>query len=275
VCSIEEAKGVIEAPEVAAVTLTGSTRAGASVAATAGAVWKKTVLELGGSDAFVVLEDADVAQAAKVAVRARFQNTGQSCIAAKRFIVVEAVADAFTAAFVAHTRALVVGDPTQEATTIGPMARGDLRDGLTKTLDQSVDGGAEVLVAGGPRDSAGFFFDPVVLGVTDRTLPCWREETFGPLAPILRVADEAAALEAANDSDYGLGGNVWTADVERGKAFARRVESGAVFVNGMTASDPRLPFGGIKRSGYGRELSTIGTREFTNVQTVWVGPVQG
>lgn len=154
------------------------------------------------------------------------------------------------------------------------MARADLRDQLAATLTASVDGGAKVLVVGGPRDGDGFFFDPVVLGVRDLSLPCWREETFGPLAPIARVRDEAEALAVANDSLYGLGGNVWTGDVERGRAFARRVESGAVFVNGMTASDPRLPFGGIKRSGYGRELSTVGIREFTNVQTVWVGPAQ-
>ena len=275
VCTVEEARACIEADEVAAVTLTGSTRAGASVAAIAGGVWKKSVLELGGSDAFVVLDDAHVEQAAETAVRARFQNTGQSCIAAKRFIVVDAVADAFTEAFVEHTRALVVGDPAVDGTTIGPMARADLRDQLAKTLAASVGGGAEVLVRGGPRDGDGFFFEPVVLAVSDLSLPCWREETFGPLAPIARVRDEAEALAVANDSVYGLGGNVWTGDVERGKAFARRMASGAAFVNGMTASDPRLPFGGVKRSGYGRELSTVGIREFTNVQTVWVGPAAG
>lgn len=275
VCTVDETKECIEADEVAAVTLTGSTRAGASVAATAGGVWKKTVLELGGSDAFVVLDDAQVEQAAKTAVKARFQNTGQSCIAAKRFIVVEAVADAFIEAFVEHARALVVGNPTEEGTTIGPMARLDLRDQLANALNSSIDGGAQVLVPGGPREGDGFFFDPVVLAVDDLSLPCWREETFGPLAPIARVRDEDQALAVANDSLYGLGGNVWTDDVERGKAFARRVESGAVFVNGMTASDPRLPFGGVKRSGYGRELSTVGIREFTNVQTVWVGPAVG
>ncbi len=275
VCSVEEAKEVIESAEVAAVTLTGSTGAGSKVAAIAGAVWKKTVLELGGSDGFVVLEDADVERAAKVAVTARFQNCGQSCIAAKRFIVVDAVADAFTEAFVSGVRGLVVGDPTSEGTTVGPMARGDLRAQLAKQLDGATAGGAKVLVDGGVRGGEGFYFEPVVLAVTDTGSPVWAQETFGPIAPILRVPDEAAALAAMNDSDYGLGGNVWTADVARGRAFARRVDSGAVFVNGMTASDPRLPFGGVKRSGYGRELSTVGTREFTNVQTVWVGPAGG
>jgi succinate-semialdehyde dehydrogenase/glutarate-semialdehyde dehydrogenase len=275
VCTVEEAKEVIESAEVAAVTLTGSTGAGSKVAAIAGAVWKKTVLELGGSDAFVVLEDADVERAAKVAVTARFQNCGQSCIAAKRFVVVDAVADAFTEAFVAGVRGLVVGDPRAEGTTIGPMARGDLRAGLARQLEGATAGGAKVLVDGGVRAGDGFFFEPVVLAVEDTGSPVWAQETFGPVAPILRVPDEAAALAAMNDSDYGLGGNVWTADLDRGRAFARKVDSGAVFVNGMTASDPRLPFGGVKRSGYGRELSTVGAREFTNVQTVWVAPANG
>jgi succinate-semialdehyde dehydrogenase/glutarate-semialdehyde dehydrogenase len=275
VCTVDDAKLVIESPEVAAVTLTGSTGAGSKVAAIAGAVWKKTVLELGGSDGFVVLEDADVERAAKVAVTARFQNCGQSCIAAKRFIVLDAVADAFTEAFVAGVRALVVGDPTADGTTVGPMARGDLRAQLAKQLEGATAGGAKVLVDGGVRRGDGFFFEPVVLALEDTTSPVWAQETFGPIAPILRVPDEAAALAALNDSDYGLGGSVWTADLDRGRAFARQVDSGAVFINGMTASDPRLPFGGVKRSGYGRELSTVGAREFTNVQTVWAGPANG
>ncbi len=272
VCSVADTAEVIRDDRIAAVTLTGSTRAGASVAATAGGVWKKTVLELGGSDAFVVLDDADVAAAAKAAVTARFQNTGQSCIAAKRFIVLPQVQGAFVEAFTTGVRALSVGDPSEESTDVGPMAREDLRAQLADQLERSRGAELTVLVEGGPRPGAGWFFDPVVVVVTDPALPVWREETFGPLAPIMVARDEEHALELVNDSEYGLGGNVWTADVERGKRFARQVESGAVFVNGMTASDPRLPFGGVKHSGYGRELATVGIREFTNVQTVWVGP---
>lgn len=272
VIGVEQTAEVIRDRRVAAVTLTGSTRAGASVAATAGGVWKKTVLELGGSDAFVVLDDADVGAAAATAVKARFQNTGQSCIAAKRFIVLRAVAEAFTDAFVEHVRGLHLGDPTSEGTTLGPMARADLRAELNRQYEASIAAGARVLLAGGSREGTGWFFSPAVLAVDGRAAPVWREEAFGPVAPITIVEDEAQALAVANDTEYGLGGNVWTGDLDRGKAFARQVESGAVFVNGMTASDPRLPFGGIKRSGYGRELAAFGLREFTNIQTVWVGP---
>lgn len=272
VVTVEDSAEIIRDDRVAAVTLTGSTRAGASVAATAGGALKKTVLELGGSDGFVVLADANIEKAAMTAVRARFQNTGQSCIAAKRFIVERPVADAFCDAFVAGVRALVVGDPREDGTTLGPMARSDLRDGLTRQLSASIDGGAKVLVEGGPRSGDGFFFDPAVLLLDNVDLPAWREETFGPLAPIHLVDSAAEALAVLNDSEYGLGGAVWTSDLQRGKAFAAQVESGAVFVNGMTTSYPGLPFGGIKRSGYGRELAEIGVREFTNQQTVWVGP---
>lgn len=271
VADTDTAGELIKDDRIAAVTLTGSTRAGAAVGALAGGAWKKSVLELGGSDCFVVLDDADVPQAAQVAVRSRFQNTGQSCIAAKRFIVDASVAGEFTDAFLAAVDQLRLGDPTEPDTTLGPLARPDLRDELDRQLRDSVAGGAKVLRAGGPLDGPGNYFAPAVLAIEDTALPCWTQETFGPLAPILVVDGERAALAAAADSAFGLGGNVWTRDLQRGKAFARQVPTGAMFVNGMTASHPGLPFGGVKRSGYGRELATVGAREFTNVQTVWVG----
>jgi acyl-CoA reductase-like NAD-dependent aldehyde dehydrogenase len=275
VATTDDSAEIIRDSRVAAVTLTGSTKAGSAVASIAGGALKKTVLELGGSDAFVVLADADVAAAAKTAVRSRFQNTGQSCIASKRFIVERPVADAFIEAFVAETSRLRLGDPRDEDTTLGPMARSDLRDGLTRQLEQSVQAGAKELLVGGPRDGAGWFFEPSVLLVEDTASVAWRDETFGPLAPIHIVDSAETALRVVNESVYGLGGAVWTNDLDRGKAFARRMESGAVFVNGMTASNPSLPFGGIKNSGYGRELARAGVLEFTNQQTVWVGPPGG
>jgi acyl-CoA reductase-like NAD-dependent aldehyde dehydrogenase len=262
---------VIADPRVAAVTLTGSDTTGAEVAAVAGRSLKKTVLELGGSDCFVVLDDADVEAAAATAVRSRFQNCGQSCIAAKRFIVVGGVADRFEEALVAGARALRVGDPTDPATQMGPMARADLRDALERQLRDSLSRGARLLSGGRRPDRPGWFVEPTVLGGCGPGMPAFDEETFGPLAAVSRVSDEAAARDLANRSQFGLGGNVWTGDVERGVRFARGLETGGVFINGMTHSDPRLPFGGVKRSGYGRELYSFGIREFVNVKTVWVG----
>jgi acyl-CoA reductase-like NAD-dependent aldehyde dehydrogenase len=259
---------------VAAVTLTGSETAGARVAEVAGSVLKKTVLELGGSDPFIVLEDADVAAAATVACRARNQNNGQSCIAAKRFIVVEAVAEEFERSFGEAVAALRVGDPMERATNVGPLARGDLVTVLERQVKESVALGARVAVGGSRVDRRGYYFQPTVLTGVTRDMPVFREETFGPVAAVVRVRHEAAALAAANDSEFGLGAAIWTGDVERGKRLARRVEAGAVFVNGMVASDARLPFGGVKRSGYGRELSERGLHEFQNVQIVWVGPAR-
>jgi succinate-semialdehyde dehydrogenase / glutarate-semialdehyde dehydrogenase len=266
---------VIRDRRVRAVTLTGSSDVGARVASIAGAALKKTVLELGGSDPFIVLADADVAAAATTAVRARNQNTGQSCIAAKRFLVAEAVADEFEERFARAVAALRVGDPLDPATQVGPLARPDLRDTLEAQVAESVRQGARVLAGGRRRPGPGCFYEPTVLaGVTDG-MPVLAEETFGPVAAVRRVADAEEAVAIANSSDYGLGGAIWTRDVTAGVALARRVESGAVFVNGMVASDPRLPFGGVKRSGWGRELGAFGIREFTNVQTVWVGPEVG
>jgi succinate-semialdehyde dehydrogenase / glutarate-semialdehyde dehydrogenase len=263
---------LIKDPRIAAITLTGSDPAGVSVATAAGSVLKKTVLELGGSDAFIVLEDADLDAAAQMAAKARFQNTGQSCIAAKRFIVVESVADAFERKFADAAASLKVGDPMDRATQVGPMARADLRDDLERQVRASVAAGAKVLTGGDPLPGRGAFFTPTVLSNVTPDMSVFREETFGPAAAVIRARDEAHAIELANDSDFGLGGAVWTRDISRGERVASLVESGAVFVNGMTASDPRLPFGGVKRSGYGRELSSFGIREFVNIQTVWIGP---
>ncbi len=267
-----ETSSLIADRRIAAVTLTGSDAAGVAVASASGHALKKNVLELGGSDAFIVLEDADLDAAAQMATRARYQNTGQSCIAAKRFIVVEAIADAFERKFVEAVAKLHVGDPFDRQTQVGPMARGDLRDALEKQVAASVQMGARVLIGGKPLEGNGYFYAPTILANVTPAMPVFNEETFGPVAAVIRARDTDHAIELANDSDFGLGGNLWTGNIERGRALARRIESGGVFINGMTASDPRLPFGGIKRSGYGRELSSFGIREFVNIQTVWIGP---
>jgi succinate-semialdehyde dehydrogenase/glutarate-semialdehyde dehydrogenase len=267
--------GIVSDRRVAGVTLTGSEAAGMQVAAAAGKALKKSVLELGGSDPFIVLEDADVKAAAAVACRARNQNNGQSCIAAKRFIVAEPVAKEFEERFAAAVAALKVGDPKDRANQVGPLARADLVDDLERQVKESVKKGAKVL-AGGKRldDSGGYFFEPTVLTGVRPGMPVYDEETFGPVAAVIRVRDAEEALKVANDTEFGLGSSIWTKDVERGEMMAERVEAGLVFVNGMVASDARLPFGGVKRSGYGRELSSHGIREFTNIQTVWVGPAK-
>ena len=254
------------------MTLTGSEEAGIQVATTSGQVLKKTVLELGGSDAFIVLEDADLDAAAQTAVKARFQNAGQSCIAAKRFIVVESVARAFEEKFAQATSQLRVGDPLQHETQMGPLARADLRENLEQQVRKSLEMGARLLLGGKRLEGKGYFYAPtIVTGVTPE-MPLFREETFGPVAAVVTTRDAEHAIELANDSKFGLGGNLWTRDIERARAIASQLESGAVFINGMTASDPRLPFGGVKHSGYGRELSSFGIREFVNAQTVWIGP---
>ena len=256
-------------PRVAAVTLTGSDRAGAAVGAAAGAAVKKCVLELGGSDPFVVLADADVPAAAAAAARSRFGNAGQSCVSAKRFVVVEQVADAFVAAFVDEVRRLRVGDPADPATTVGPMAREDLRDGVLRQVADSVAAGARVLTGGRAADGPGWYVEPTVLDGVRPGMAAFDEETFGPVAAVVRARDDEDAVALANATVYGLGASVWG---EPGHALAvgRRVRSGALFVNAVVASDPRLPFGGTRRSGYGRELSAEGVREFTNVRTVCV-----
>ena len=270
-----ETGALIADRRIAAVTLTGSEEAGKAVASASGHALKKNVLELGGSDVFIVLEDADLDAAAQMAVRARYQNTGQSCIAAKRFIVVEAVADAFERKFAEATAKLNVGDPLDRQTQIGPLAREDLRDALERQVAASVKMGAHVLLGGKSLEGKGYFYAPTILTNVTPDMPVFREETFGPVAAVIRARDTDHAVELANDSKFGLGGNLWTGNIERGRALARHLESGSVFINGMTASDPRLPFGGIKHSGYGRELSSFGIREFVNIQTVWIGPAAG
>lgn len=266
----EVVPAVIADPRVAAVTLTGSERAGAAVGASAGAALKKSVLELGGSDPFVVLEDADLVAAADAAVASRFGNAGQSCLAAKRIIVAEQVAEEFLDLFVQRVGLLQPGDPADLATTIGPMARADLRAALGDQVARSVAAGAEVVCGGHDLDAPGYYYAPTVLDRVTPEMSVFREETFGPVAAVIRARDEDHAVELANDTDYGLGAGVWSTS-ERGLAVGRRIRSGALFVNAVVASDPRLPFGGIGRSGYGRELSAEGVYEFTNVRTVVVG----
>ncbi|MFT3762164.1 MAG: NAD-dependent succinate-semialdehyde dehydrogenase [Pseudoxanthomonas sp.] len=265
----DQAAEVIRDARVAAVTLTGSERAGRSIAANAGGVLKKCVMELGGSDAFVVLDDADLDATVAAAVKGRFDNAGQTCIAAKRFVVVEAVADEFVRRFAEAASKLRLGDPNDEATTLAPMARRDLRDELHRQVQASVAAGAAPLLGCEPDAShAGYpasILDRVVPG-----MPAYSEELFGPVASILRAKDEADAVRLANDTAFGLGGSVWTRDAARGERVARQLQCGAAFVNSVVRSDVRLPFGGSKRSGYGRELAEHGIREFANIQTIFV-----
>ncbi len=255
---------------VKAATLTGSERAGSSVAQIAGEQIKKTVLELGGSDPFIVLADVDVDQAAEIAVKARMLNCGQSCIAAKRFIVHQAVYDDFLTVFMLKMQQLKQGDPNEGTTDYGPMARIDLADELLGQVKESVKQGAKVLLGGGRPDKEGAFLNATVLTDITPGMPAYDEELFGPVAGIFPVSSDEEAVRVANDSRYGLGGSVWTQDIDRGKSLARQVESGAVYINKMMASHPAVPFGGIKLSGYGRELSYLGIREFVNQQTVWI-----
>ncbi|MBV8445361.1 MAG: NAD-dependent succinate-semialdehyde dehydrogenase, partial [Candidatus Dormibacteraeota bacterium] len=273
VLPVDRVAGVIADARIAAVSLTGSTGAGRSVGAAAGEHLKRCVLELGGSDAFIVLDDADLDEAASVAARARFQNAGQSCIAAKRFIVVDAVADAFVERFVARTREITIGDPTDDATQMGPLARRDLAESIERQLRDTLAGGARLRCGGQRPAGRGFFFEPTVVDRCDVDSVAFQEETFGPLAAVMTVRDEDGAVRVANASRFGLGGNVWTRDIDRGRRVARALETGGVFINGMTHSDPRIPFGGVKESGYGRELHRVGMHEFVNVKTVWMPPL--
>jgi len=266
-----EVARLIAHPAIAAVSLTGSEAAGREVGAAAGRALKPAVLELGGSDPFVVLADADVDAVVESAAKARLQNNGQSCIAAKRFIVEAPIAEAFEAALAARFDVVRTGDPLDRANELGPLARVDLRDDLHAQLERSVAAGARVLAGGGPRPGAGAFYRATVLASVKPGMAAFDEETFGPLAAVTRARDENDAIDLANASRYGLGASVWTGDPARGERLSARIDAGAVSVNAIVASDPRMPFGGIKSSGYGRELAEEGLKSFVNVKAVRVG----
>ncbi len=266
----DQAADVLRDRRIKAVTLTGSERAGRSIAANAGDQLKKCVMELCGSDAFVVLEDADLDVAVAAAVKSRFDNAGQTCIAAKRFVLVEAIADAFVRRFVEAAKARVYGDPQDEAATLAPMARADLRDALHRQVRESIDKGARPLLGCEPLAGSHAGYPASILDHVAPGMSAYEEELFGPVAAILRVKDEAEALRVANDTSFGLGGSVWTRDAARGERVAAQLQCGAAFVNSVVKSDERLPFGGTKRSGFGRELAEHGIREFTNIKTIYV-----
>ncbi|MCU1583259.1 MAG: succinate-semialdehyde dehydrogenase, partial [Microbacteriaceae bacterium] len=266
-----EVKAVLEDARVKAVTLTGSEPAGRSVASIAGEQIKKSVMELGGSDPFIVMPSADLEEAATTAVRARISNNGQSCIAAKRFIVHTDIYDAFASLFAEKMSALVVGDPLDEKTEVGPVATESGRSDLAELVDDAVAKGAKVLVGGGAVDGPGFFYQPTVLSELTDSMRIVLEESFGPVASLYRVADREEAVRIANQTTFGLSSAIWTRDADEESHFVDELDAGAVFVNGMTVSYPELPFGGIKASGYGRELAAAGIREFCNLKTVWKG----
>lgn len=259
---------------IAAVTLTGSTEVGAIVASQAGKALKKQVLELGGSDPFIVLADADLEKAAEVAVKARYINVGQSCVNAKRFIVEESVADKFVDLFCAGAAKLKIGNPEDRDTNIGPMARENLMTGLHGQVERTLAAGGELKLGGKPVEREGFYYPPTVIDRVKPDMVAFCEETFGPVAAIIRVANADEAIKLANATEFGLGSAIWSENLERAKELGRQIDAGAVFINGMVASDPRYPFGGIKRSGYGRELGVYGIREFVTIKTVWIGPAQ-
>ena len=260
---------LISDPRISAVTITGSERAGSAVGSIAGREIKKSVLELGGSDPFIVLADAEVAAAATVAVKARFLNAGQSCVSPKRFIVEEAVAEEFTRLVCEEVSQLKVGDPCDAATDVGPLARLDLRDQIAAQVEASVRDGARILVGGRAVDGPGFFYQPTVLTGVRSGMAAYEEELFGPVLPIITVRDQDEAVAVANDTRFGLGASIWGTDIDNAVEVGRRITSGACFINAAVAADPRVPFGGTKRSGYGRELGSAGIKEFVNVRTWW------
>jgi len=261
---------IINDPRVQGASVTGSVRAGSAVASEAGKVIKKTVMELGGSDAFIVCEDADIPKAVAAGVYGRFHNAGQVCLAAKRFILVGKIADEFEHLFVEAAKSIRVGDPFDAAVQMGPMARADLRDSLHKQVDASIGKGARLLCGGSVVEGKGAFYPPTVLSGVTAGMSAFDEETFGPVAAITRVPNIDAAVQAANASQFGLSGNLWTTDVGLARKIARGLYTGGVFINGVSSSDPRVPVGGVKNSGYGRELSHFGAHAFVNPQTVWI-----
>ena len=266
----EQVEKLIADPRVKAVTLTGSEKAGSAVASTAAREIKKSVLELGGSDAFIVMPSADFERALNTAVKARTINAGQSCIAAKRFMIADEIYDKFLIQFVERMRALKVGDPMGDATEIGPLASEQILRGVHDQVQKTIAAGAKLLTGGNRIHGPGFFYEPTVLVDVPKESPAYREEVFGPVASIFRVRDADHAVELANDTTFGLGASAWTNNREEQKLFGSELDAGMVFINAMVASDPRLPFGGVKRSGFGRELGAAGVREFTNAKTIWI-----
>lgn len=261
---------VIENPKVKASTLTGSEYAGSKVAEKSGKMLKKSVMELGGSDPFIVLEDADLDEATTVAVKARLLNNGQSCIAAKRFIVVENVLADFEKLFIEKMGKIKVGDPMDKETELGPLAREDLLLELHEQVERSVKKGAKLLLGGKRLDRKGYFYPATILANVKKGMPAYEEELFGPVASVIKAKDEDEAIQIANDTKFGLGASLWTKNLNMAKEFSKSIDSGSIFINGMVKSDPRLPFGGIKFSGYGRELSHYGIKEFVNIKTIWI-----
>jgi succinate-semialdehyde dehydrogenase/glutarate-semialdehyde dehydrogenase len=267
----KQAEALISDPRIKAVTLTGSDRAGSAVGSAAAREIKKSVLELGGSDPFIVLASADFENAVATAVKARTINAGQSCIAAKRFFIVDSIYDKFLEQFIERMRSLKVGNPLDEGTEIGPLATEQILEGVHDQVQKSIAAGAKLLTGGNRIHGTGFYYEPTVLTDVPPAAPAYCEELFGPVASIFRVRDNREAIKMANDSVFGLGASVWTNDAEEQELYVSELEAGMVFINGMVASDPRLPFGGVKRSGFGRELGAVGMREFLNTKTVWIG----
>ncbi|MFC2136315.1 NAD-dependent succinate-semialdehyde dehydrogenase [Bacteroidota bacterium] len=266
----KQVEDVINNPKIVAATLTGSEPAGQKVAESCGKVLKKTVMELGGSDPFIILDDADLDTAVETAVTARLINNGQSCIAAKRFIVVDKIADEFTSKFVERMEMVIVGNPMDKETELGPLAREDLKSELHGQVQASIEKGAELLTGGEADFDKGYYYLPTVLSNVKPGMPAYDEEMFGPVASVIKASDESDAIRIANDSNYGLGASLWTNNIDKAKELATQIETGCVCVNGMVKSDPRLPFGGVKLSGYGRELSHYGIKEFVNIKSVWI-----
>src|SRR5437868_2675690 len=266
----ETVEKIIRDPRVKAVTLTGSERAGSAVASTAGREIKKSVLELGGSDPFIVMPSAELDDAISTGLKSRMVNSGQSCIAAKRFIIADAIYETYAAQFVEKMKKMKLGDPVDETTEVAPLSSENILHGVDEQVQKSVAAGAKILCGGKRADRAGYFYEPTVLAKIPKSAPAYREEVFGPVALLFRARDREEAVAIANDSSYGLGASVWTNEPDEQEFFSHELESGMVFVNAMVASDPRVPFGGVKRSGYGRELGGEGIREFTNVKTIWI-----